>query len=70
MEVSPLNTLEAKMLGIPVLMTPAGGSAEQMIADKIDGYLLADFEQRSFEDALWKIFSHKDPVAAMHDAWL
>jgi hypothetical protein len=51
-------------------MTPAGGSAEQMIADKIDGYLLLDFEQRSLEDALWRIFSHRDPLAAMHDAWL
>ena len=69
MEVSPLNTLEAKMLGIPVLMTPAGGSAEQMIADRVDGYLLRDFEQRSLEDALRRIFSHKDPLAAMHDAW-
>lgn len=70
MEVSPLNTLEAKMLGIPVLMTPAGGSAEQMIADKIDGYLLLDFEQRSLEDALWRIFSHRDPLAAMHEVGL
>lgn len=58
------------MLGIPVLMTPAGGSAEQMIADKIDGYLLLDFEQRSLEDALWRIFSHRDPLAAMHEVGL
>ena len=41
-EVNPLNLLEAKVLGIPVLTTPAGGSQEQMVADEIDGFAIPD----------------------------
>ena len=70
LEVSPLNTLEAKVLGIPVLMTPAGGSHEQVIADQVDGYLLPDFETASFVKALRRIIFHPQALAEMGETWL
>ena len=46
-EVNPLNLLEAKILAVPVLTTPAGGSPEQMVADGIDGFALKAGEEGS-----------------------
>ena len=46
-EAFPLNTLEAMALGVPVLMTPAFGSEEQVISPGHDGLLLDDIDSFS-----------------------
>ncbi|CAK9025137.1 unnamed protein product [Durusdinium trenchii] len=62
-EVNPLNLLEAKILAVPVLTTPAGGSPEQMVADGIDGFALKDFRQSTFEDRLRRLLTPSNASA-------
>ncbi len=69
-ESFPLNTLEAMALGVPVAVTRAGGSEEQIFSPGIDGYLfpILDGPEVAAEH-LEKIISlGKDELAAVGEA--
>ena len=66
-EANPLSVLEAKSVGLPVIVTNIGGQAE-LVVDGIDGILVPIKDEKAIANAINTLFKDKDKYLNMAKA--